>query len=74
MKYYARIDRSGVRTEVQEVSTASASKVLLLLPCISGVTTITVFRKKTWEILSRVKFDSQIGDFYQSGHPKYLED
>lgn len=74
MQYYAKIDRAGGPTECIETSTASAWKVFASLSEKKSIRTVTVFRKKTWEILSRIKQDENTGCLVQTSHPKYLED
>lgn len=74
VKYYVRFDRPGRPSEIMETETSSAIKCRAMLEKTDTPTTITVFRKKTWEILSRVRFVESISGYVQVSHPKYMED
>ena len=73
-RYYAKLDRAGHPTEIREVETTSAWKCLAAVKIDDSLKTITVFRKRTLEIMSRVRYEDGIGCFCQVSHPKYIED
>ena len=73
-EYIAVVCRMNSPTECFYCSTKSASKVLNSISEKHNITSVTVIRKYTHEILSRIKSAPLIDDFIQVSHPKYFEE
>ena len=73
-KYKCLITSGNTSPREYEVDTASAVRAAYALGRAESNEQVTVYRKRTLEILSRARWDVSVKTYYLCGHPQYLED
>lgn len=73
-KYKCLITSDNTSPREYEVNTTSAVRAAYNLGCAESNETVTVYRKRTLEILSRAMWGVSEREYYLVSHPKYLEE
>lgn len=73
-KYKCLITSDNTSPREYEVDTTSAARAAYALGRAESNEQVTVYRKRTLEILSRARWGVSERSYYLCGHPKYLEE